>query len=117
MSVVSAAEVKTTEEIPGIKERVLMDESHGTVAATLGEMFMDPGSYLPAHTHPVEEVFYVFEGSGIAVVGQAEHRVSAGMAILAPAEVPHAFRNDTNALLKVIWMHPAQNPSTTFVEG
>lgn len=45
------------------------------------------------HTHPYDEVFVVREGRALYVIGDEQVEAEAGEILLAPAGVPHAFRN------------------------
>ena len=62
----------------GIAGKVLLDPDAGAGAVTLGELLIDPGAELPLHKHLVEEAFFIFEGEGLALIGEDEIPVSAG---------------------------------------
>lgn len=100
--------------LSGIVGKVLLDPDAGAGAVTLGELLIDPGAELPLHNHLVEEAFFVFEGEGLALIGEDEIPVSAGDAVLAPATVYHGFRNTTDTQLKMAFFYPAVNPATEF---
>lgn len=113
MSVVRKADRELKQsKYAGVRSRMLLDPESKAGAVTMGEIVMESGSSLPLHRHLVEEAFFIIEGSGIAVIGDQEHPVSAGDAVLAPASVFHAFRNDSAAALRMNFFYPAVNPFT-----
>ena len=52
----------------------------------------------------------------MALVGDREIPIAAGDAVLAPAGVPHGFRNDSSGQLKMTFFYPAINAASEFVE-
>jgi quercetin dioxygenase-like cupin family protein len=52
-----------------------------------------PGRRAVAAPHPYSETFLVLEGDVLFQVGEKETRVSAGCAVVVPANVPHRFVN------------------------
>ena len=98
----------------GIVGKILIDPDSGAGAVTLGELVIEPGAELPLHKHLVEEAFFIFEGQGLALIGDDQIPVSAGDAVLAPTDVYHGFRNSSNTQLKMSFFYPAVNPSTEF---
>jgi len=53
------------------------------------------GQAQKAHTHEGQDkIYYVLEGSGQFTLGGAEHTLSAGEALVAPAGVEHGLVND-----------------------
>ncbi|MBA3780346.1 cupin domain-containing protein [Nocardioides sp. InS609-2] len=53
---------------------------------------MEQGKVTPLHTHPTDETLYVLEGELLVHLDGSEFPVSAGGLILAPRDVPHAFK-------------------------
>lgn len=98
----------------GIAGKILIDPASGAGAVTLGELIIEPGAELPLHKHLVEEAFFIFEGHGVALIGDDEIPVSAGDAVLAPTAVHHGFRNSGDRQLKMAFFYPAVNPVTEF---
>jgi quercetin dioxygenase-like cupin family protein len=60
------------------------------------EVELDPGVFIPRHTHPGVESSYILEGGlDLAVQGQATRKVKAGDGFTVPPETPHAgVKND-----------------------
>ncbi|HJO06394.1 MAG TPA: cupin domain-containing protein [Chloroflexota bacterium] len=102
--------------IDGMKVRQIMGPDQGAGAVTMGELDFTPGAVLPLHKHLIEEAFRIYEGSGVALVGDREIPIAAGDAVLAPAGVPHGFRNDSSGQLKMTFFYPAINAASEFVE-
>ncbi|MGC8877295.1 cupin domain-containing protein [Thermus sp.] len=64
-----------------------------------------PGQAQKVHAHEgSDKVYYVLEGEVVARVGEEEALLAPGMAVLAPAGVPHGVRNASGspALLLVV---------------
>ncbi len=103
-------------DFEGMRVRMIMGPDEGTGAVTMGELDFAPGALLPRHTHLVEEAFRIHEGEGVALVGGREIPINAGDAVLAPAGLPHGFRNDSNRQLRMTFFYPAVNVATEFVD-
>ena len=103
-------------DFEGMRMRMIMGPDERTGAVTMGELDFAPGALLPRHTHLVEEAFRIHEGEGVALVGDREIGIKAGDAVLAPAGMPHGFRNDSSGQLKMTFFYPAINVSTEFVD-
>ncbi len=115
MGVVRGADRDTPEStIPGIRGKPLIDPDTGAGAVTLGELTIEANSLLPLHKHLVEEAFFIFEGTGVALMGEDETPVGAGDAVIAPAGIHHGFRNDSAKPLRMAFFYPAVNPATEF---
>jgi len=66
-----------------------------------------PGAGSGLHEHPYPEVFVLLEGDAEYEVGTAVRRLSAGSVLIAPAGVPHRFRNVGAVPLLQVSVHPA----------
>lgn len=114
MNIVRTSEVEAKSRFSGIFAKPLLGADNGSGAVTMSELTLRPGAVLPRHTHVVEEAFFVVEGSGEAVAGEETSAVAGGTALLAPAGVPHGFRNTGEQDLRIICMYPAVNPAANF---
>ena len=67
-----------------------------------------PGQAQKAHAHEGQDkLYFVLEGSGRFVVGDAEERLASGEGLLAPAGVTHGLVNDgTDPLLVLVVVTP-----------
>lgn len=52
----------------------------------------DRGEGLSEHTAPFDALMSVLDGEGEITIGGQAHRMSAGEAVIAPANVPHAVK-------------------------
>jgi len=92
----------TQQQIPGLTRT---DLQHHDLSVPGREMIqnrvdIDPDTPVIRHWHPGEEIIYVLEGSlEYQIDGEAPRTVSAGEALMVPAETVHAVRNvgDGNA--------------------
>ena len=64
-----------------------------------------PGKGTGLHYHKdAEEIFYVMEGTGIAVLGEKTYNIEAGDFIFIPKNLDHKIRkNDSTGILKVVF--------------
>jgi mannose-6-phosphate isomerase-like protein (cupin superfamily) len=114
VNIIKTSDVEAKSRFAGIFNKPLLGADTGSGAVTVSELTMKPGAVLPSHTHIVEEAFFVVEGSGEAVAGEETSPVAGGSALLAPAGVPHGFRNTGDQDLRIICMYPAINPTAKF---
>jgi quercetin dioxygenase-like cupin family protein len=56
---------------------------------TVGEVFLEPNTVVPIHSHPHEQVTYVIEGQFQFTVGDKTTVLEPGMAALIPGNTPH----------------------------
>ena len=63
---------------------------------------VDPGDHLGRHTDSAEEVLYVIDGTGEALVGDERIPLEPGTLGLVPELVPHAVYNTGDSTLRVV---------------
>ncbi|ELZ47218.1 cupin [Halorubrum californiense DSM 19288] len=78
----------------GLSKGVLIDESDGAPNFAMRRFELPPGAEVPRHTNAVEHEQYVLTGEYVVGVGDEEHTVSPGDALLIPAGVEHWYRNE-----------------------
>jgi quercetin dioxygenase-like cupin family protein len=78
----------------GLSKGVLLDESDGAPTFALRRFELAPGAAVPRHTNAVEHEQYVLAGEYVVGIGDEEHAVAPGDALLIPAGVEHWYRND-----------------------
>ena len=79
----------------------LFDNPHGVEAKILYEsedcktvfLSLKPKQALKLHTTPVDVLFYILEGRGNVVVGDAKQEVTREMLIVSPKGIPHLLEN------------------------
>lgn len=83
-----------------VKLYVPNDSGKGAMSA--GVEHLKQHSMIPEHIHKhMEELIYVIEGDGIAVVGGQKHKVAGGDLVLATPGTAHGFINTGNSDLKL----------------
>lgn len=90
----AAIEYESVSAADGLEKGVLIDESDGAPNFSLRRFELAAGSEVPRHTNAVEHEQYVLAGEYVVGVGEEEHVVAAGDALLIPAGVEHWYRND-----------------------
>ncbi len=71
-----------------VVSKTLINRDAGTVTL----FAFDQGESLSEHTAPFDALVTVVEGSMEVTIGGAGHTVSAGEALIMPADIPHALR-------------------------
>jgi sugar phosphate isomerase/epimerase/mannose-6-phosphate isomerase-like protein (cupin superfamily) len=64
--------------------------------------YLEPGEEMELHSHPTEEIYLVFKGTGVVIVGPREKEVTVGDVIFVPPNQMHTMSNRSNAPL--LWM-------------
>lgn len=85
---------ETVDAAEGLRKGVLLDESDGAPNFALRRFELAPDSEVPRHTNAVEHEQYVLAGEYVVGIGDDEHTVTAGDALLIPAGAEHWYRND-----------------------
>ncbi|WP_200531083.1 cupin domain-containing protein [Halorubrum sp. LN27] len=78
----------------GLRKGVLIDESDGAPNFAVRRFELAPGAAVPRHTNAVEHEQYVLAGEYVVGIGEEEHVVRPGDALLIPAGVEHWYRNE-----------------------
>jgi len=79
----------------GLRKGVLLDESDGAPNFAMRRFELAPGAAVPRHTNAVEHEQYVLAGEYVVGIGEEEHVVGPGDALLIPAGVEHWYRNES----------------------
>ena len=64
--------------------------------------YLNPGEEMELHRHPTEEIYLVFKGNGVVIVGPRHKDVTVGDVIFVPPNEMHTMSNHSNAPL--LWM-------------
>ncbi len=75
-----------------------------------------PGERVPLHTHPIDEVIVVAEGTAAVTCGEEVRLVSAGAVIFVPAETPHGGGPIDDRPVRFIGFFPAERVGFTALE-
>lgn len=87
----------------------------GGVATSFFLVRAQPGQGPRPHRHPYEEVWVLDEGEASFTVGGETLTAGPGSVIVAPADVPHSFRNVGSAPLRMVCIHPRARMETEWV--
>ena len=87
-------EYATVEAAAGLPKGVLLDESDGAPNFAMRRFELAAGAEVPRHTNAVEHEQYVLAGEYVVGIGETEHVVEPGDALLIPAGVEHWYRNE-----------------------
>ncbi len=68
--------------------RTLLQRDTGTVTL----FALDAGQTLSEHTAPFDALVYVVDGEAAVTIAGTDYTLNTGVAILMPADVPHALR-------------------------
>src|SRR5688572_4534084 len=72
---------------------------------------LEPGQEQKRHAHSgADKIYFVLEGTGKFNVGEEERELGADQVVLAPADVEHGVRNQSDARL-VLLVFMAPNPN------
>lgn len=88
---------------------------HGGVAVSFFLIDSEPGAGPHLHVHPYIEVFVVHEGEATFLVGDESLVAVGGQIVVAPAEVPHQFRNTGSERLRMTNIHPRESMVTEWL--
>ena len=100
----------------GLSKGVLIDESDGAPHFAMRRFELAPGAEVPRHTNAVEHEQYVLAGEYVVGIGDAEHAVSPGDALLIPAGVEHWYRNEGDEAGAFICVVPNGDDTIELVE-
>ena len=98
MKIAKVSETGAFQNPHRIDARKIMDLPKGQVV----HMTLQPGESLKSHITPVYVFFYVLEGEGAVEIGDEKLTVGADTLIESPANVPHAWYNDSRSTLKFL---------------
>ncbi|WP_434521159.1 cupin domain-containing protein [Halorubrum sp. AS12] len=104
------------EAAEGLSKGVLLDESDGAPNFAMRRFELAPGAEVPRHTNAVEHEQYVLAGEYVVGIGEEEHAVSPGDALLIPAGVEHWYRNEGDEPGAFICAVPNGDDSIELVE-
>ncbi|MBO0780191.1 MAG: cupin domain-containing protein, partial [Ktedonobacteraceae bacterium] len=89
---------------------------HGDTDLSFIWVDMPPGDGVRLHKHPYKEIFVIQEGIATYTVGLTTIEAKAGQIVIAPADVPHKFRNTGEGPLRQIDIHLSKKIVTEWLE-
>ena len=75
-----------------------------------------PGDRIPLHTHPINEVVVIVEGTPEITLGDETREVASGTVVFIPAGVPHGTRNATTRPTRIHAMFPSERIGIQYLE-
>lgn len=107
---------------PGMRHRDIVGAPLGVTSFFVGDSLLAPGSGVPLHTHPIEEVLISLEGDITVIAGDQTIQLSAEEGIVVPPGVPHQFQNRTGGQVRLMSAAPWDRTTffreaTTYLEG
>jgi quercetin dioxygenase-like cupin family protein len=90
--------------------------AHGSEACATVYFEVDPGEHIGRHTDSAEEILYIVDGEGEAVVGDERVPVSRGALALVPELVPHDVYATGDTPLRVLGFFAAAMVESVFDE-
>lgn len=89
----------------GFTTTIVSPWDHPMLSYTMGIQCLQPGQVLPEHYHDrAEELFYIVEGSGSALLDGVSHRVGRGHTLFVGRNISHSIRNDGDGVLYWVWI-------------
>ena len=77
-------------------------------------MSLNPGEEIGTEVHTVDQILYVVDGEGEAILDGTAYQVDEGAVICVPAGVEHNIVNSRDEALKLVTVYaPAQHPAGT----
>ena len=109
MDHVSLSEVEATEAVDGVHLAMMA----GADEMNVQHFEIEPGATVTEHSHPHEQVGFVYEGTVTFLVGGEEIVCGPGDAYALPGGEPHAAENRDEKTVRGIdvFSPPRENPS------
>lgn len=90
--------------------------AHGCEASATVYFEIEPGDHLGRHTDSAEEILFIVDGTGEALVGDERVPVTAGALALVPELVPHDLYATGDTPLRVLGFFAAATVESVFDE-
>jgi len=98
MKITRVSDAQVHQNPHGVDARKLYDSEHAQVVV----ITLQPGEQLKKHITPVDAIFFVLEGTGVVEVGDEKEEVGANTLIDSPANIPHCWYNESDAVFRVL---------------
>ena len=102
---IEAAPVETEGAVK-CRMRCLIGPDDAAPSFSMRQFEVAPGGQTPKHSHAHEHEVFVLEGTGVALEGEREHPLRAGMAVYVPPNQLHQFRNTGTTPMKFLCLIP-----------
>ena len=75
-----------------------------------------PGDRIPLHTHPINEVIVIDEGTPEVTLGDETREAGPGTVVFIPAGTPHGTRNASRRPVRLHAMFPSERIGIQYLE-
>ncbi|HEY5872229.1 MAG TPA: cupin domain-containing protein [Gaiellaceae bacterium] len=75
-----------------------------------------PGDRIPLHTHPINELIVILEGSPEVTLDEDTREVDPGAVVFIPAGTPHGTRNSSTSPVRLHAMFPSEQIGIQYLE-
>ncbi|MBM3605833.1 MAG: cupin domain-containing protein, partial [Alphaproteobacteria bacterium] len=99
----------------GARTIPLVTRGCGSTSLINGITAFDPGAKIGVHFHNCEESVLILEGEAVAEIDGQRHQLKAGDTTWIPANVPHRFLNESQALMRIFWTYATVDATRTMV--
>lgn len=82
----------------------------------MGTTAFPPGTKLPRHSHNTVEQVTIIEGSGLVEINGEVTRLNKYDTTKVPAGDPHYFENDTDSVMRILWVYGSTEVTRTFTD-
>jgi len=113
--------IKFTDEAPvnrgdGIETIRLSNPPLPDQSFIMGITSFPPGAALPRHSHNTVEQVTLLEGTGIVELNGERLRLQPHDTTKVPAGEPHLFENDSDTVMRILWVYGATDVTRTFTD-
>lgn len=99
----------------GARTVPLVTRRCGSTSMINGITAFDPGAKIGVHFHNCEESVLILEGEAIAEIDGQRYHLKAGDTTWIPANVPHRFLNESDALMRIFWTYATVDATRTML--
>ena len=75
-----------------------------------------PGDRIPLHTHPINELIVILEGSPEVTLDEDTREVDPGAVVFIPAGTPHGTHNSSTSPVRLHAMFPSEQIGIQYLE-
>ena len=94
--------------VKGVEKQVPIGKADGAPNFSIRVFTIEPNGHTPHHSHSVEHLNYVLEGSGEALTEEGPKPINMGDYLLIVPNEKHQFRNTGSVPMKLMCMVPSE---------
>jgi mannose-6-phosphate isomerase-like protein (cupin superfamily) len=104
------------EKIVHGKAHLFQGGEYGDIPISFFLVHTSPGGGPSLHVHPYEEIFVLQQSQATFTIGDTTLEVRGGQIVVAPANIPHKFKNSGEEPLQMITLHPSKEVIQEWLE-